>query len=69
MNDDRSDNANRRRNITARNLLLTRDVMESNDPPEEFLPKSCEPQTMMEEIPRLPSESEAHTTSSTTPTK
>ena len=56
MNDDRSDNANRRRNITARNLLLTRDVMESNDPPEEFLPKRCEPQTTMEEILHLPQE-------------
>ena len=53
MSDDRSDNTNSRRNITARNLLLTRDVMESNDPPEEFLPKSCEPQTMMEDILRL----------------
>ena len=54
MNNDRSDDNNSQRSINARNLLLTRDVMESNDPPEEFLPKNCEPQTMTEEILRLP---------------
>ena len=55
MNNDRAADANNsRRSINARNLLLTRDVMESNDPPEEFLPKNCEPQTMTEEIIRLP---------------
>ena len=54
MNDDRSDDNNSQRSINARNLLLTCDVMEFNDPPEEFLPKSCEPQTMMEEILCLP---------------
>ena len=40
MNNDRAaDDNNSRRSINARNLFLTRDVMESNDPPEEFLPK------------------------------
>ena len=54
MNNDRAaDDNNSRRNINARNLLLTRDVMESNDPPEEFLPKSCGPQTTTEEILHL----------------
>ena len=54
MNNDRAaDDNNSRRSINARNLLITRDVMESKDPPEEFLPKSCGSQTTTKEILHL----------------